>query len=531
MSRYSEKKRKIPSKDEEVDDDQDQMIEPMAVGIDIDNVFDITIVPVLIMQSNMQLLSLSLKPSSEEGTPAFHSELSMSFHEWSSLVIAKVAIGATFESTDSLIRIAAEESLLREYSYAQHLGLQAVMLCLQLHDISPVNICHIISTIGISYPFSAPQLWLRLSLNTDAGSLWQEWDKIRRITNHTDRLFLAIEFPYIEESILVTFFNVQVWSAEPIAALIIAEEYFEWNEEKQNHTIQSKNLRRILAMFYDREIHVIVNCGSRGVVQLNPKQLRKYSLALHRLKRIWHNKQAAATLCDTFSFPYRDRLQTPLDPLQDNLDSDTYRIMEQDPVKYQRYEEALIAALLSLKKSLSNGECVNILVVGPGRGPLIESSLLATAVTRCKTTITAIEKNDNAVNTLQSRFAGRGVRIIHGDMREMVGEGKVIPPQTIDIIVSELLGSLGDNEASPECLQQVQIASTTRGVMIPSRYQSAVSLVSSHRLWCDARNMFEHDHHKKDGLDCPYVVNMHSCASLSASQPLFQVHYLTSAVI
>ena len=38
------------------------------------------------------------------------------------------------------------------------------------------------------------------------------------------------------------------------------------------------------------------------------------------------------------------------------------------------------------------------------------------------------------------------VQIVSGDMR------KVHVPEPADIIVSELLGSFGDNELSPECL-------------------------------------------------------------------------------
>jgi protein arginine N-methyltransferase 5 len=41
---------------------------------------------------------------------------------------------------------------------------------------------------------------------------------------------------------------------------------------------------------------------------------------------------------------------------------------------------------------------------------------------------------------------GQSVEIIFGDMRT------IDVPEPADIIVSELLGSFGDNELSPECL-------------------------------------------------------------------------------
>ena len=41
---------------------------------------------------------------------------------------------------------------------------------------------------------------------------------------------------------------------------------------------------------------------------------------------------------------------------------------------------------------------------------------------------------------------GSSVELIAGDMR------RVQIPEPVDILVSELLGSFGDNELSPECL-------------------------------------------------------------------------------
>ena len=61
----------------------------------------------------------------------------------------------------------------------------------------------------------------------------------------------------------------------------------------------------------------------------------------------------------------------------------------------------------------------------------------------------ALEKNPNAFVTLQYRKDkewGDKVYLLFGDMRTLQ------VPEKADIIVSELLGSFGDNELSPECL-------------------------------------------------------------------------------
>lgn len=38
---------------------------------------------------------------------------------------------------------------------------------------------------------------------------------------------------------------------------------------------------------------------------------------------------------------YRDYLQAPLQPLADNLESQTYEVFEKDATKYTTYEEAV----------------------------------------------------------------------------------------------------------------------------------------------------------------------------------------------
>ena len=43
--------------------------------------------------------------------------------------------------------------------------------------------------------------------------------------------------------------------------------------------------------------------------------------------------------------------QAPLQPLQDNLESQTYETFERDPVKYKQYQEAVRRALIDRHKA------------------------------------------------------------------------------------------------------------------------------------------------------------------------------------
>lgn len=49
---------------------------------------------------------------------------------------------------------------------------------------------------------------------------------------------------------------------------------------------------------------------------------------------------------EEFEGPYLDYLQMPLQPLADNLESQTYETFERDPIKYRQYEAAVKAALM-----------------------------------------------------------------------------------------------------------------------------------------------------------------------------------------
>ena len=116
---------------------------------------------------------------------------------------------------------------------------------------------------------------------------------------------------------------------------------------------------------------------------------------------------------------YLDHLQSPLQPLGDNLEFQTYETFEKDPVKYERYEDAIF---LAVRDGLQNGLyrngggvfAVSIMVVGAGRGPLVEASLNAierinkprkvpgASIPLVKTSIVAVEKNSSAVIYLRS---------------------------------------------------------------------------------------------------------------------------------
>lgn len=238
---------------------------------------------------------------------------------------------------------------------------------------------------------------------------------------------------------------------------------------------------------------------------------------------------------------------------------------------------------------------VTILVVGAGRGPLVREAIDAVArisktynddhvgATQRQraiyANIIAIEKNPSAIHYLRglknveptwnrgqdcsaassSTLCGNteetmndevmqnnvgsiipgtsNVTVIGCDMREASSNVQLRSmiqneAHKVDIVVSELLGSFGDNELSPECLDGVQQSGIlkTTCVSIPQNYTSLIAPVSSARLHIDATTQSCLPLHPSHGptsspvgiqcaMETPYVVRSHAASQTHKEQP------------
>jgi protein arginine N-methyltransferase 5 len=186
--------------------------------------------------------------------------------------------------------------------------------------------------------------------------------------------------------------------------------------------------------------------------------------------------------------------------LQDNLESQTYETFEKDPVKYVQYEEAIYRCLQD-KVAAGKEAPFRIMVVGAGRGPLVLAARSAAVRLSTDVQVWAVEKNPNAIITLQHRK-----EMEHWDNVEVVGCDMRFwkAPHKADIIVSELLGSFGDNELSPECLDGAQEFLASDGTSIPQEYTSYLTPVTCQKLWNDVKNYKTLEH-----FETAYVVKFH----------------------
>lgn len=222
------------------------------------------------------------------------------------------------------------------------------------------------------------------------------------------------------------------------------------------------------------------------------------------LRHLQKNQPPQSTV-ERFGSGYQDYLQSPLQPLADNLESITYEVFEKDPVKYQQYQNAIELAL----RDRPVGKEIVVAVVGAGRGPLVTRALKAAELSGRTIKMVAVEKNPNAyVHLLQKNrdvWNGR-VTIIKTDMRAWK------PTFMVDIMISELLGSFADNELSPECLDGVQrVLNPEGGVMIPQSYTAHFSPIMAPKIYADIATRRS----DPDAFETPYVVLFQAIDTLS----------------
>lgn len=301
------------------------------------------------------------------------------------------------------------------------------------------------------------------TLNDDP---WNWWNNLRTYADSNRKIILGLE---LTEKI-PTREEIFRWFGEPVEYLIIPSRIFVLNSA--GYPVLSKLLQEIIVIFIRLNVSFMVKANAED------KNLKYYAEYLAHLHRQFYKNDSMNG--------FEDRLELPLQPLYDNLDSYTYEIFEQDPIKYHAYQNAIEMALIdTVVYEEIQSKIVVIMVVGAGRGPLVRAILNASKKTGIKTKIYVVEKNPNAVITLKALsgeiWLNENIEVISSDIRDFQ------PVEKADILVSELLGSFGDNELSPECLHAAQKHLKADGISIPCKSTSYISPTMSSRIYNNVR--------------------------------------------
>ncbi|CRH00750.1 protein arginine N-methyltransferase 5, putative [Plasmodium relictum] len=352
---------------------------------------------------------------------------------------------------------------------------------------------------------------------------WNLWAKFISYCNfNLSNLSVGIELVNLK-NIEINSLNLDIWKSESVKLIIIPLDAF-ISDSKNGYPHLPKKLKDLLIFFFRKNMDILLidkknrdfdNIEKKEVCAINTKFNSNFNFlkcCIYYLKRLFLSIENFDK-DHLFDSTYWDYLQIPLQPLKDNLPSQTYEIFEKDKTKYEQYEVAISKYLSDeLKKNNNNNKGSNkkfiIFVVGAGRGPLVDSALLALEKNKITNfQIYAIEKNYSAFLVLENRSLNdkwKNVKVIHSDMRYLNINEKA------DLIVSELLGSFGDNELFPECLDGVQKYLKDDGISIPKNCLSYIEPIScSHLYHKITQNSFTGNN------EIFYVVNLYSYCKIS----------------
>ncbi|CAO1613135.1 unnamed protein product [Parajaminaea phylloscopi] len=312
------------------------------------------------------------------------------------------------------------------------------------------------------------------SSNFRASDDWafEAWSQIRHLCGYQPRLqvLLDLSMPLPASAGLAR------WVAEPVSHIWLPASTFLSNAK--GFPVLSKAAQTFLRSLLAKSPRpVVVLSGSHDPP---PQHTRGGPTAYLEYLRHLERTSAPENAVSVFARGYADWLQAPLQPLMDNLEGATYEVFERDPIKYALYQEAVRQALVARPA----GDITSIWVCGAGRGPLVSRCLAAAADAGRVVRIVALEKNPSAIIALQEKqvteWGADRVEVRFGDMR--TAERPAREDERADILVSELLGSFGDNELSPECLDGACRFLKQTGVSIPSSYTSYLTPLSSAKL-------------------------------------------------
>ncbi|KAK0706612.1 methyltransferase-like protein [Lasiosphaeria miniovina] len=359
----------------------------------------------------------------------------------------------------------------------------------------------------------------------DLFSAWDSWNTIRLVCNYSTRLFyIAVRIPRrLPEKELQ-----ERWFAEPLHYLTIAQKTFQENRNRHpslsrhhqeliNHYMRLKNAPWFILNDVGPAIESLEESADKMVTDFptlteanqtlkesRKSQMPNLNVFVAYLRHLERQQPPFSILETPTLTSFQDWLQSPLQPLSDNLESATYEMFEGDPVKYDQYELAITEAMAEwkvLKKPSAigavdangNPELV-VAVAGAGRGPLVTRVLRAAKKTGTSIQLWAVEKNQNAYVYLlrqNKRVWDNQVTVVKTDMRGWEGpqpKGYTNVRCKVDILVTELLGSFGDNELSPECLDGIQgHLAQPHGISIPQSYTAHLSPISTPRIFADLK--------------------------------------------
>ncbi|SMN17995.1 similar to Saccharomyces cerevisiae YBR133C HSL7 Protein arginine N-methyltransferase that exhibits septin and Hsl1p-dependent bud neck localization and periodic Hsl1p-dependent phosphorylation [Maudiozyma saulgeensis] len=397
------------------------------------------------------------------------------------------------ENEDILQREMSYQVLLNECKLAQSIGINKLILA-PPHDINNLKIYSQMISRVLNHDIfekNGTNMILSVSLpmyeDSDPLATWDLWNNIRKLCGYHPSLMVSLALPRVK----TPHYILDRWLTEPVSSLLLSSSIFATNQ--YNYPVLHKFNQNLLMKFQEINGNSQLKSNSLVIILHGMEKYKDFikggesayleyiNFLLKRNDKL--TLQNSKHYLNKFQLN-QPQLMSPLKPHSENLTNSIYSIFETDLVKYEKYGEAIKQAMLEIIKrrqtrNSNNSTPINILVAGAGRGPLVSQvynvSQSLNVISRVQ--IIALEKNPQAFLYLQKRnfeHWNNNVQLIHDDMSRWKSNDK------IDLCISELLGSLGCNELSPECLWNIeQNHSKPDTIFIPQSYTSSIAPITA----------------------------------------------------
>ncbi|XP_027189500.1 protein arginine N-methyltransferase 1.5-like isoform X12 [Cicer arietinum] len=394
--------------------------------------------------------------------PYAETDINVAWAQWAKagIVVAKICPWLDLDSEDENVRTDSEAILKQQIEWASYLSLKACLL-----PTPKGNSC-------ANYARCVNQILKGPKNNMQVDS-WQTWNSFRVLCDHHNLLTIALDI------------NMNIRSC-------------------YQESPASRELTKTLVRGACRCCNIRYRCSKRH-------PLRPY---LDQVSNVYKQRNPLSER-ECRELDIRDFLQLPLRPFRNFSSALSYEGQATDSLKYTEYERAICKALLDRVPNEKASFIVTVLVVvGAGRGSLVFASLKAAEITGRKLKVYAVEKNPQTVIALDEVIKANNwvdiVFIVTSDVRYWNA------PERADILVSDLLGSFGDNELSPESLDGAQRFLEKDGISIPSSYTSFLQPLTASKSYqiAKARKYILHS-------ESACVVKLYNVARLAPSQQVF----------
>ncbi|CAF0938104.1 unnamed protein product [Didymodactylos carnosus] len=240
--------------------------------------------------------------------------------EMSTALVACVKHVAGIDSSNRERRDKAKKLLMDELGIAQYFSVARVVI--------RVRNCN----YWFVFPTRARQKPDGTSFDIDEGDeaeleTWLWWNKIQKLCHYHGKVY-----PVLGEELSADVMSEKAqkrWLGEPVRAIILPTRIFLSNS--RGYPILSQPHQQFILKMMKLKVQFVI----KGI---NPNDSGTFELYQQYLKHITKQSEPTNRVLESFTHGYEDRLQIPLQPLADNLESRTYEIFEKDPIKYVQYE-------------------------------------------------------------------------------------------------------------------------------------------------------------------------------------------------